>query len=338
MRLQRRATGTAAGSPEADRSPAAGYLAVFLATVFWASSGVSINFIMTGSEVSALALAFWRDLCTFGLLAVVLALWRPAWLRVDRRDLKWLAGLGGIGLGTFHVLWNLNVMLNGVAVATVQQAAMPVTVAAVAWLLWREPLTRHKVVAIVLTIAGTVLVSGPEALGAMRLTGPAILVGVATPVTYAAYSLFGKPLADRYSPLTILTYGFGFAALLLLPFQFFTPQPWPVPRESWLWFAALLVLGTIIPFSSYMFGLSRLPVSVAGILVMTEIPIAAVYAYLLLGERFTAIHFVGALLVVSGVVLLSWGRRRQGRRGASAGGAQAPVPEGRGDVRTGERR
>ena len=319
MHLQRNATGKEARPSESERSPVAGYLGVFLATGCWASSGVFINFIMTGSEVSALALAFWRDLCTFGLLAGGLALWRPAWLRVDHRDLKWLAGLGGIGLGTFHVLWNLNVMWNGVAVATVQQAAMPVIVAAVAWLLWREPLTWHKIVAIVLTFAGTVLVSGPEVLGEISLTGPALLVGVATPVTYAAYSLFGKPLAARYSPLTILTYGFGFAVLLLLPFQFFTQQPWPVPRESWLWFAALLALGTIIPFTSYTFGLSLLPVSVAGILAMTEIPFAAVYAYLLLGERFTATHFLGALLVVSGVLLLSWGRWRQGRRGASAG-------------------
>ena len=316
MDLRRNPTGAEAGPPKEALAPVAGYLAVLLATGCWASSGVFINFIMTGSEVSALALAFWRDLFTFGLLAVGLALWRPAWLRVDRRDLKWLAGLGGIGLGTFHVLWNLNVMLNGVAVATVQQAAMPVTVAAAAWLLWREPFTWHKVVAIILTFAGAVLVSGPEALGEMRLTGPALLVGMATPVTYAAYSLFGKPLAARYSPLTILTYGFGFAVLLLLPFQFFTQQPWPVPRQSWLWFAALLALGTIIPFTSYTFALSRLPASVAGILAMTEIPFAAVYAYLLLGERFTSTHFFGAILVVLGVLLLSWGRWHGGGRGA----------------------
>jgi len=43
-----------------------------------------------------------------------------------------------------------------------------------------------------------------------------------------------------------------------------------------------------------------------------------VYAYLLLGERFTVTHVLGALLVVSGVCLLSWGRLRKRRRGASA--------------------
>ncbi|MBC8447781.1 MAG: EamA family transporter [Chloroflexi bacterium] len=297
-----------------ERSQTAGYLAVVLATACWAASGIFVSFIMAGREVSALALAFWRDLFTFAILLAGLRLLRPSWLSVPRRDLKWLAGLGSIGLGTFHVLWNLNVMLNGVAVATVQQAAMPAIVAVAAWLLWREPLTRRKGLAIVLTFAGTVLISGLDALGRMELSVPALLVGLSTPVTYAAYSLFGKPIAGRYHPLTILTYGFGFGALTLLPFQFFTPQPWPVPGQTWLWFAVLIGFATIVPFSFYTFGLGLLPASVAGILAMTEIPVASLYAYVFLGERLTAPQTAGAALVIAGVLLLSWGRWR-GRGG-----------------------
>jgi drug/metabolite transporter (DMT)-like permease len=295
---------------------------VFLASGCWASSGIFVNFITASSAVSALSLAFWRDLFTFTLLLGGLSLTRPAWLRVDRRDLKWLAALGGIGVGTFHVIWNLNVVLNGVAVATVQQAAMPAIVTAVAWLLWREPLTAVKWLAIVLTFAGTVLVSGLDTLGKMNLTGLSLLIGVGTPVTYAAFSIFGKPLAGRYAPLTILTYGFGFGALLLLPVQFFTPQPWPIAPVDWFWFAVLIGFATIIPFSAYTFGLGRLPASVTGILAMTEIPFATLYAYVLLHERLTLAHSVGALLVVCGVLLLSWDRWRQGRQQIATRGSR----------------
>jgi drug/metabolite transporter (DMT)-like permease len=287
-------------------------LAVLGATACWATSGIFVSFILTGKEISALALAFWRDLVTFAALLIVLSVLRPTWLRVPRRDLKWLAGLGSIGLGTFHVLWNLNVMLNGVAVATVQQAAMPAIVAVAAWLLWREPLTRRKGLAIVLTFVGTALASGLDVLGGMGLSGPGLLVGLATPATYAAYNLFGKPIAGRYHPLTILTYGFGFGALTLLPFQFFTPHPWPVPGQTWLWFAVLIGFATIIPFSFYTFGLGRLPASVAGILAMAEIPFAALYASVLLGERLTATQMAGAAMVGGGVLLLFW--RGTGRR------------------------
>ena len=296
-----------------DRSPAAGYLAVLVSTVCWGTSGIFITFIVASSGVSALALAFWRDLFTFTVLLISLGLLRPGWLRVQRRDLKWMVGLGSISVGTFHVLWNLGVLLNGVAVVTVQQAAMPAIVAIAAWFLWGEPLTRRKVLAITLTFAGTVLVSGLDVLGRARLTLPGLLVGIGLPVTYATYSLFGKQIAGRYRPLTILTYGFGFAALTLLPFQFFIPQPWPVPRLTWLWFVALIGFATILPFSAYTFGLGRLPASVAGILAMAEIPLVSLYAYLLLGERLTATQVVGAALVIGGVLLLSW----RGWRGAA---------------------
>ncbi len=290
------------------RSEMAGYLAVLLACACWGTSGIFVKFIAADSDVSALALAFWRDLSTFTVLLLTLGLLRPAWLRVQRRDLTRLIALGS-GLGAFHVFWNLGVLLNGAAVATVQQAAMPAIVAVAAWLLWGEPLTRRKVLAIVLTFAGTVLVSGLDVLGRAKLTAPGLLVGLGIPITYASYNLLGKKISARYRSPTVLVYSFGFGALTLLPFQFFTPQPWPVPSSTWIWFAALISLSTIIPWSVYTFGLGRLPASVASILAMAEIPVVSVYAYFLLGERLTVTQFVGAAMVVTGVLLLF--RRRQ---------------------------
>lgn len=294
--------------PRPVRSDVAGYLAVLMAAVFWGTSGIFVKLIITDINVSALALAFWRDTFTFAILLAGVGLLRPAWLCVKRRDLVWLAALGSISVGTLHVLWNLSVLLNGVAVSTIQQATMPVVVTIAAWLMWREPLTIRKIGAIVLTFSGTVLISGLDILGNTQLTVQGRLVGFSIPVIYATFILFGKQVAGRYHPLTILTYGFGFGALTLLPFQFFTPQPWPVPGSSWLWLAGLVGLSTILSFSVYTFGLGRLPASVAGILAMAEIPLASVYAYLFLGERLALIQFAGAILVVGGVLLLSWGK------------------------------
>lgn len=286
------------------------YLAVLLATACWGTSGIFVKLVTTAGEVSALALAFWRDLTTFVILLIALGLLRPAWLQVKPRDLKWLAALGG-SLGILHAFWNLAVLLNGAAVATVQQAAMPAIVTVIAWLIWREPLTGRKILAIILTFVGTVLVSGLNVLGRSDLSLVGLLVGLGTALTYAGWNLFGKKVRGDYRSFTVLTYGFGFGALVLLPVQFFTPQPWSVQPSTLLWFAGLIGVPTIAGFSIYTFALGRLQASVATILAMAEIPIVAVYAYLLLGERMRADQALGAVLVVAGVLMLSRRRNRQ---------------------------
>ena len=288
-----------------------GVVAVLAASAFWGTSGIFVKFVTVAGEVSALALAFWRDITAFAVLVTVLAILRPAWLRVPRAKLPWLIAMGAC-LGTFHVIWNLAVMLNGAAVATVQQAGMPAIVAVVAWLLWGESLTWQKIMAILLTFAGTVLVSGLDALGDAELSLEGLLVGLATPIMYAAWTLCAKKARGDHNPMTTMTYAFGIGALVLLPLQFFTEQPFPVSNEAIMWFAAFIGISTVFSFPLYTWGLGRLPASVASILVMSEIAFVALYAMVLLDERLSGSQLLGAILVIVGVLILSWrGRARR---------------------------
>jgi drug/metabolite transporter, DME family len=289
---------------------AMGYLAVILATACWGSSGIWIKFLVADSGISALALAFWRDLSTCLILLVCLAVTRPAWLRVRRADLVWLLGMGG-SIGLLHVCWNLGVLVNGAAVATVQQAAAPAIVAIAACLIWGEPLRRNKILAVVLTFAGTVLVSGLDVFGRMQMSFQGYVIGLGIPIMYSCWVLFGKKVRRDYSPITSLVYSFGFGALILLPLQGFTPQPWPVKVSSLLWFVGLLAIPTIAGFMLYTFALGHLPASVATILAMAEIVFVNVYVYVLLAERLTLSQVIGTILVVIGVALLSWNGRGQ---------------------------
>jgi len=290
-----------------------GYLAVLAAAALWGTSGIFVKLIVDSSNVSATALAFWRDIFTFTVLLTGGLLFNRRKLRVKRVDLPWLAGMG-VSLGIFHVGWNLGVVLNGAAVTTVQQAAMPAIVAVVAWFIWQEPLTWRKILAIILTFVGTVLVSGVAESGQTEFTTAGLLVGLGVPIFYAGWNLFGKKLRSGYDALVVLTYAFGFATLVLLPFQFFIIQPFPVPPITYLWFAGLIFGATLGGFVTYLFSLGRLQASVASILAMSEIAFVAVYAYFLLGERMTLTQIVGTILVVSGVVILFRRRKRPARK------------------------
>jgi DME family drug/metabolite transporter len=282
-----------------------GYLLVLGAAAGWSTSGLFIRWTVAGSGLSALSLAFWRDLVTFACLLAGLGLIRPRWLRVERSDLPWLAALGAIGVGTFHVLWNLAILHIGYAIATILLYSSPAFVTLMAWLIWREPLTRFKILAILLTLAGCVLVAGKEELAGVELTAGGLILGLVAALAYGSFSLLGRQVTPRYSPWTVLTYGFGFGALALLPFQFGGAPPLPVSSTTWLLFAGLVLMATIAPFAAYLTGLGHLPVSVASILAASEVVFGSLIGYLIFGEQLRGLQLIGAGLVIGGVLLIA---------------------------------
>jgi DME family drug/metabolite transporter len=303
---------------EQARSKRVGLLLVVLATACWSTSGLFISLVVRDSGISPWGLAFWRDLGTFAcLLASMLLLGSRGRLRVKRRDLPWLAAMGAISIGIFHVMWNMAVLINGVSVATVIQANAPIFVTIMAWLLWREPLTRRKIIAIVLAFVGTVLIARLGAQGVTQISLFGLSVALAAAFAYGGFSLFGKKLVGNYSSWTILLYAFGFGALVLFPFQIRGPFPWPLAPQVLGWYAALILLSTISGFALYTTGLRNLQASVAAIAASTEVAFAAIVAYIALGERLDAWQILGGFLVVGGVILLSW--PRAGLQGLAAG-------------------
>jgi drug/metabolite transporter (DMT)-like permease len=283
---------------------------VILATLFWSTAGIFITVTVKGSTITALGLAFWRVFSTFLCLLIAVMILRPRLLRVAPRDLPWLFGMGALAVGTFQVLWILAVLVNGVSVSTVIQCNAPIIVTLLAWVLWREPLTWRKWAAIGLACAGTVLIARPTGSTGVQITLLGLLTALGAACTYAGITLFTKKLTGRYNPWTILTYSFGFAALALLPFQIGRPLPQQITPQAWGAFAGLVLFTTIGGYTAYAVGLRHLPASVASIVAMTEVAFAAFFGYVFLGERLDAWQVLGALTVISGVILLSLQPRR----------------------------
>jgi len=290
-------------SPISAHSNFSGYLAILTAASFWATSGIFIKLIMNHSQISAIVLAFWRDAVAFSVFFFFqLAFYGRHW-GLKRADWPWMIALG-ISLGLFHVGLNIGVFLNGAAVTTIQQAAMPAIVLLAERIIWRQPLNRQKIVSIFLIFSGAVLISGVTEIGAKDASMAGVLAGFCIPALYAAWSLLGKQMRKDYSALPILTYAFGIAMVVLFPLQFTETHPWPVAESTWLWFAGLVGLSTVGGFLIYIFGLGRLSAGVVTIVVMSEIVFSPLLAYIFLGEKLTFIEMMGALVIVAGIVSL----------------------------------
>lgn len=297
-----------------------GYVIVLISTALGSGSAVFIRYLTEHHAMPPLVLAFWRDLFAALTLLAALAVVRPSLLRLPRRHLSFFV-LYGVVLVIFNAMWTVSVALNGAAVATVMAYSSPAITAVFAWLLWRESLGPVKIAAVLLSIAGCVLVSGAHSATLWQLNTGGIVIGLVSGLMYAGYSIFGKMSSQRnLNPWTTLTYTFGFAAvffflLLQAPFDFGTLGLGQIGSgDDLLWLGRdlvgwgvliLLVWGpTIGGYGLYTVSFIHLPASVANLIASLEPSMTAVLAYVFLGERMTGDQVIGTIMIVAGVVLL----------------------------------
>ncbi len=280
-------------------------LLVITATICWSTSGIFIKLIIRQSSLSAVGLAFWRDLATTMLLLAGMLIIKPQFLLVKKKDLPWLIGMGVISIGVFHVFWNQSVVMIGPSVATAVQGNTPIVVTIIAWFLFGERITSRKMIAMILAATGTILVSGMRIVGEWKIAPIGLLFALGSAIAYGTLTLFGKKLSSDYSPWTIMLYIFGFGTLTLFTVQLGSPDPWPAEVNVLLLFVGFVLFTTIIGFALYTSSLKFLPAGVAAITATSEIFFASLLAYIFLGERMDMWQVIGSVLIIFGVVLVS---------------------------------
>lgn len=255
--------------------------------------------------MSAVGLAFWRDLTTSITLLLGILIVNPKLLAVKKRDLPWLIGMGSISIGIFHVFWNKAVVMLGASLATVIQCNAPIFVTLMAWFLFGEKITPRKISAVVLAAAGTILVSGMSSAGEWKIVPVGLLIALGSALTYGSLSLFGKKLSGEYNPWTIMFYIFTFGTLTLFAVQLGRPDPWPAGTNFLPLFAGFVLFSTILGFGLYTTSLKFLPASVASITATSEIFFASILAFIFLKERMDLWQILGSVLIIIGVILVS---------------------------------
>lgn len=294
-----------------------GYTAALVSAAILSTTAILIRYLTQTYGLPALILACWRDLIVFFTLLPVLALSRGRLMRVAGRDLLYLLAFG-LMMAIFNSLWTLSVAFNGAAVATVLAYSSAAFTAILGRWLLKERLDWAKWLAVALSLAGCVLVSGVLDLGAWRGNLTGIITGILSGLWYAIYTLMGRSASQRgINPWTTLVYTFGFAGVFLLGFNLLGGGflPGAATRladflwlgNSWLAWGVLILLAagpTLAGFGMYNVALTHLPSAVVNLIATTEPVFTAVIAFFFLGERFTWVQVGGSVLVLGGVALL----------------------------------
>jgi drug/metabolite transporter (DMT)-like permease len=292
-----------------------GYTICLVGTLIWSLTGVLIRHLTLNYHMPALVLAFWRDVFVVLTLLLVFSLLKPALLRIERRHLRFLL-VYGVVLAGFNVLWTFSVALNGASVATVLIYSSPAYTALAGSRLFGERLGLSKIMLILGSLLGCVLVAGAYQLEAWQLNPLGLVIGLVSAIGFAAYSLMGKSASQRgIDSWTALIYTFAFAACLLLILN--SLAAWVgleqfsggmcflgKSLDGWGVLLLLAIGPTIGGFGLYTLSMNDLPAGVANLIATLEPVFTAAMAFVLLDEILTLPQLLGGALILGCVLLL----------------------------------
>lgn len=275
------------------------FLLLFLAHFVWGGGFIVLKLVMGDLHISQVLLG---RVMLAALIYVII--WKkipkPDYQKGDWKYLLLLALCEPFLLFSFETL--------GLSYTTASQAGMivgctPLLVALGALVLYGERLSKRCISGILMAVTGVIIVS---ALGGATVDAPNPLLGnffmLCAVLSAACYSLTVKFLAQRYSFLFLSAVQVFGATVLFLPVALSKPLPTEI---SWMSVAGMLYMGIGITFLVYLIiNYALTQVKAAHVMLFSNlIPISTlILAFVVLGERLSAVQYCGAALVLGGMM------------------------------------
>ncbi len=279
---------------------------ILLAGCFWGSMGIFVRR-LTDYGFSSIQIVAIRVTLAALIFCMLLLIKDPSGFRISVKDIPLFLGLGFGSILFFTVCYFTAITMMPLSTAAILLYTSPIWIMLMSVLFFREKLTGRKLLALALAFAGCVLVSGVSGEG-MTLTG--LLVGLGSGIGYGLYSILGTVALRRYSPYTVTTYTFAFAALgawlICRPAEMLAKFAAAPNLPGLVFFCFLTALVTaVIPFLAYTLGLQTVEASRAGILATVEPLVATLIGVAVFSEPLTLLSGLGILLILAAVVLLN---------------------------------
>ncbi len=274
------------------------HICVLGSGVLWGLIGL-FNRRLTGAGLSVGSIVLIRNFGSMLLLGLLFLIRDPRIFRIRAKHLPLFFGTGVVSVLLFTLCYFSCQKLCSLAVAAALLYTSPAFVVIFSAILWKDRITKKKLLALCLAVLGCTLVTGLWS-GDAEVTLWGAVLGVASGLFYGLYSIFGRYALEHYKPFTVTFYTFLFAGLGALAAL--------RPAELAAGFAqpgiALTALGlvavcTVAPYLLYTFGLAGMDSGKAAILASVEPVTAAVVGVLAFAEPLRA----GVLLGLGCILL-----------------------------------
>lgn len=281
-----------------------GYVMIMCAAVFWGISATAAKLLLN-QQVDTLLIVQSRVTFSCLILFLFYFLFKPQYLRVGLKSLWRFALLGILGVAGANFTYYFAIKEGTVATAILIQYTAPLAVIGYATLARTELLSISKVVAATLSLLGCFLAVGAFHTGVLKISPIGLTSAIGSMVTFAFLNLYTRYLLGKHNVWTTTFYSLVFASFFWLVLN---PPGQLVGRdissETWAALFLLAIISVLIPHTLFFAGLQYVLPTRAIITSTLEPIVAIVSAALILGEYLDWVQALGAVLVMSAIVLL----------------------------------
>ena len=289
------------------------HMCVLASGVLWGLIGL-FNRRLTGAGLSVGSIVLLRNFGSMVLLGLLFLILDPKIFRIRAKHIPIFLGTGIVSVLLFTLCYFSCQKLCSLAVAAVLLYTSPAFVVIFSALLWKDRITKRKLLALLLAFLGSTFVTGLWS-GTVSVTLWGAALGVASGLFYGLYSIFGRYALAHYKPFTVTFYTFLFAGLgaliALRPAELAAGLSRPGIALTAL---GLIVVSTVAPYLLYTYGLAGMDSGKAAILASVEPVTAAVVGVLAFGEPMHAGVLLGLVCILLCVYCLTE-REKRGDRG-----------------------
>lgn len=281
-----------------------GALLVILAGACWGTISIFIYF-LSGSGLSELQMAFARQFFASAALALFIFFRDRSRFRIKLRDLWLLMLVGFINGVVFNYCYFYTIVNSRASIAVVLLYTSPVFVMILARIFFKEKMTPGKLLALALTVAGCVFVTG--VLGEGYTPPPvAILTGVLTGLAYALNNIITSQAVKKNDPQTVTLYTFLFSFLFLIPFSGFSSLMASCRANPKILPVLILMSLVTAVFAQFFFsvGLRMIESGKAAIYGASEPIVGALVGIFIFHEESNLMKIAGIVMVIAAILII----------------------------------
>jgi drug/metabolite transporter (DMT)-like permease len=232
---------------------------------------------------------------------------------VNRKDLLFLFGSSFFGVVINQTLFLVGLNMTTPVNSSIILSTNPIFAFVFAALILKERITFLKGTGLAIGLSGVLLLilqNGMPDLASSTFLGD--VFSMVNTISWAFYTVIIKKMLEKYHPVTVMKWTFLFGMLTNIPagYHQWSTMDWSsIPLVAWLQIGFVIVGATYLGYLLITFGLRRLSPTIVSTYTYTQ-PIIAAYVATLMGQdHIDLVMVVSALLIFTGVFVVSFQKK-----------------------------